>query len=58
MEEQKRKAITDLIEVINDLDLASIMLLGNGANMLRAKEKMDLKDLVSEITDGSDLKAG
>lgn len=42
MDEKKRKAITDLIQTIKELDLTSIMLLANGANMLRAKEKLDL----------------
>lgn len=60
MDEQKRKAIIDLIETVNDLSLTSILLIGNGANMLRAKEKMDLKDLIPKVSDDSDpdLKAG
>lgn len=55
MDEQKRKAITDLIEVINDLNLSSIVILGSGANMLRAKEKMESKEQVSEVISDIDL---
>lgn len=44
MKEQKRKAIEDLIGIVNELDMSSITLLSNGANMLRAKEQLDKHD--------------
>lgn len=59
MDNQKRKAISDLIQTVNELDLASVMLLANGANMLRARESIDLSALVDQRdADGSDLRAG
>lgn len=56
MDDQKKKAISELIKAVNELDLASVMLLANGANMLRTKEKLDLAALAesgkSDLRDG------
>lgn len=41
MTTQKRQELTDLIEIINQLDEQSITLLKSGADMLRARERMD-----------------
>lgn len=45
MDEQKKKVVSELIRTVNELDLASVMLLASGANMLRTKEKLDLAAL-------------
>lgn len=59
MDDQKKKAISELIQTINELDLASVILLANGANMLRTKEKLDLAALAdAKHTGDSDLRAG
>ena len=41
MTTQKRQELSDLIEIINQLDEQSITLLKSGADMLRARERMD-----------------
>lgn len=59
MDEQKKKAIAELIQTVNELDLPSVMLLANGANMLRARENIDMTMFVDKKQEGgSDLKVG
>lgn len=45
MNESKKKTLEELIEIVNDLDYQSVLLLVNGANMLKAKEQLDRKRL-------------
>lgn len=57
MDDQKKKALTELIQTANELDLASVTLLLNGANMLQARENLDSADLVEKHKDDLDLRA-
>lgn len=56
MKDQKKKAIVDLIETANNLDMSSIMILACGANMLKAKEKLDQKKTTDDPTRGPDTR--
>lgn len=56
MKDQKKKAIIDLIETANNLDMSSIMILACGANMLRAKEKLDQRKTADDPTRGPDTR--
>lgn len=41
MKDQKRQAIIKLVKIANELELSSITLLNTGADMLKAKERLD-----------------
>lgn len=41
MVEQKKNAIAELIGIINELDMSSILLLASNANALKTKEYLD-----------------
>lgn len=58
MDDEKKKVVCELIKTVNNLDLASIMLLANGANMLRAKEQLDLAALLDPKKADTDMRAG
>lgn len=56
MTDQRKQEITELINIVNELDPLSLMLLTTGANMLKAKEQMEKRNQSFENDDT--LKAG
>ena len=58
MEGQKKQAIIELLEIVNNLDMSSILILNSGANMLKAKENLDRKGVSDMAQNPKEYKAG
>lgn len=41
MDDKKKQAVAELVKIVNELDLSSVTLLSNGADMLKAKERLE-----------------